>query len=190
MRSRTLLMAVAMLATPVLASAHQYDYTYFDGGLISRDSDRDRHDDFGLRVTGSADVTAPVALFGEYVGAGDFTHFSAGGLFHTPVADFVDVNFGASVEHEELPRGDGTGLGVRAGLRWVFLDSRLELNPEILHTRIFHQTDTSLRGTILYGIARQLDLAGALQVGDEDRAEIGLRYNFGGMNTGYCRPRY
>src|SRR5919109_1139691 len=147
-RSRTLLWAVAAvsLALPALASAHQYDYTYLDGGLISRDSSRDRNDDFGVRLSGSADVTAPVALFGEYVGAGDFDHFSAGGMFHTPIADFVDINFGASIEHESLPRETGTGLGVRAGLRWVFLDSRLELNPEILHTRIFHQTDTSLRG--------------------------------------------
>ena len=188
-RSRTLLVAVASLVLPTLASAHQYDYTYFDGGVVSRDSDRDRHDDFGLRLTGSADLTAPVAIFGEYVGAGSYEHFTAGGLFHTPIADFVDINFGASLEHETLPRDSDTGLGIRGGLRWVFLDNRLELNPEILHTRIFHQTDTSLRGTVLYGIAPQLDLAGALQVGDESRAELGLRYNFGNART-YERPRY
>ena len=187
MRSRTLLMAVALLAMPALASAHQYDYTYFDGGFISRDSDRDRNDDFGLRLTGSADITTtPIALFGEYVGAGDFDHLTAGAMFHTPIADYVDINVGASLEHERIPNDSDTGLGLRAGLRWVFLDNRLELDPEVIHERIFNTTDTSLRGGVLYRLMPQLDLAGALQVGDEDRAELGLRYNFGTPN-GYRR---
>lgn len=178
--SRTLALAVmaAGLAMPVAAA----DYRFLDGGVVDRDGS-----DMGVRLAGSADVTYPVAVFGEVIDAGTYEQLSVGGLYHTPIAQGLDFNVGGSLEAVDAGFEDDTGLGVRAGLRWFVPDTRgLELSPEVRHVRVFDTSITSIRAAALFPVTRRFLMAGALQGGDDDRVELGVRYNFGApaANTG------
>ncbi len=165
----------ASLLLPAAAAAHNYNYV--DGGFLARDAGPD--DDAGIHLSGSADIERPVALFGEYTDTGEFSHLSAGAMFHAPLTHVLDFTVGGSLESVDQGRRDDVGFGLRGGLRWQVLPSRLELNPEMRHLRVFDDTRTSLRGNALYRVVPRLDLQGAVQAGDDDLVELGLRYNFG-----------
>jgi len=136
MQLKSLVLAVmaAGLAMPVAAA----DYRFLDGGVVDREGS-----DMGVRLAGSADVTYPVAVFGEVIDAGVYEQLSA-------------------------------------GLRWFVPETRgLELSPEVRHVMVFDSSVTSIRAAALFPMTRQMLLQGALQGGDDDRVEVGLRYNFG-----------
>jgi hypothetical protein len=173
MKLKTLVLAVmaAGLAMPVAAA----DYRFLDGGVVDRDGS-----DMGVRLAGSADVTYPVAVFGEVIDAGVYEQLSAGLMYHAPVGTGLDFNVGGSLEAVDAGTADDTGLGVRAGLRWFVPETRgLELSPEVRHVMVFDSSITSIRAAALFPMTRQMLLQGALQGGDDDRVEVGLRYNFG-----------
>ena len=168
-----LLSLTAALLLPGTAAA--LDYRYVDGGFV----DRDTSTGLGVRMAGSAALTPPLALFGEVVDDDQFTQVSAGALFHTPIDSQLDFNAGGSVEIIDTGAGDDTGLGARMGLRWMVPDTRgLELSPEVRHV-VFDNSITVLRANALYPLTRNLLMQGALQGGDDDRIEIGVRYTFG-----------
>jgi len=173
------LVAVAMLlAFPTLAAAH--NYTYIEGGFLHRDFDPDRDDKNGFRVAGSINIISPIAAFAEYDHTGELHQLSVGGLFHVPLNHALDLNLGASVEHVDTDHhGDDTGYGLRGGVRWQLDNAKLELSPELRYTDVLNSTDVSGRIGVLYALTPELDLQGALQGGDDDRVEVGLRYNFG-----------
>ena len=173
---RKTLAAVAVFAT-LPAAAATFDYNYVDGGFMHRHNDF--ASDSGVRLGGSLDLAPPVALFGEYSNTGNYDQFSVGGLFHAPLNDALDLNLGASIEHASAPHDSDTGFGLRAGVRWNLVPGQWELNPELRYVNILHQDDISARVAALYHVNRSLDLQAAVQAGDEDRAELGLRYNFG-----------
>lgn len=165
-----LAMMAAGLSLPVAAA----DYRYLDGGVVDRDGS-----DMGLRMAGSGELTPPLAAFGEIVDAGQYEQLSAGLMFHTPFGPGVDFNAGASLEAVDTGRNDDTGLGARAGLRWLVPESRgLELSPEVRHVMVFNDVITSVRAGALFPIAPRFHMLGALQAGDDDRIELGLRYSF------------
>ena len=165
---------LAAAVTPPAAAA-EGDYSFLDGGVVDRDGS-----DMGVRIGGSADVSYPVALFGEVVDAGEFEQLSAGALYHTRVGQGLDFNVGGSLEAVDAGNQDDTGLGFRAGLRWFVPETRgLELGPEVRHVMVFDSSITSIRANALFPVSPRLNLAGAIQGGDDDRIEAGLRYDFG-----------
>ncbi|MEQ1439817.1 hypothetical protein AAG565_10655 [Fontimonas sp. SYSU GA230001] len=176
-RKHRLLSLAAALLFALPAAAMADDYTYLEGGFLDRDNGR-RADDSGLRIAGSGSITRDIALIGEYADTGNFEQFSAGAIFHAPIERGLDWFAGATLEFADAGRDDDTGFGLRGGLRWRFARA-FELSPEIRHVRLFDSGDTSLRVAGLFRVAPQLDLQAALQAGDDDRIEAGLRYTFG-----------
>lgn len=172
---KTIAAAAAVAILPMTAFA--FDYNNVEGGFVHLHNDSGS--DNGFRIGGSFAIAPPVAVFGEYDHGGDVDRISAGGLFHTPIHSNLDLNLGASLEHGSLPHDHDTGFGLRAGLRWNAVPGELELDPELRYVSLFNRDDVSARLGGLYHINRNLDLQAALQAGDEDRAEVGLRYNFG-----------
>lgn len=171
------------LLLPAVAAAH--DYSYVEGGFVNHDRGRRTPgDDNGFRLAGSLDIgVAPLALIGEYVDTGDFSQLTAGLIFHTPLSKVLDLNAGASLERVDTGRDDDFGLGLRGGVRWLVLPSprtfeRLEATAELRQLFVFSDTSTSLRAGALYRIADNLDAQGAVQAGDDDRVEVGVRYYF------------
>lgn len=162
---------------PTLVAAH--NYTYIEGGFV--DLDNEHYDDSGLRIAGSADIAPPIALIGEYADVDRWEQLSAGALFHKPLNRDLDLNLGATLEQLDLGHADDTGYGLRAGLRWRPPTlSGLEFAPEVRYLDVFEEEFASLRIGALFRLAPALDLQGAVQGGDDDRVEVGLRYNFSG----------
>lgn len=168
---------LALLGMLLSVPALSHNYTFLDGAVMSRDDGRE--DDAGLRIAGTGDLVPHLAAIGQVVSTGEFDQLSAGAMFHTPISTAMDVTLGGTLEFVDDGRRDDTGLGARAGVRWQAIPARFELNPEILHVNVFDDIQSSLRVAGLYYLDRRLDLHGALQGGDEDRFEMGLRYNFG-----------
>jgi len=168
--------ALAILS--VAPAVWAYDYSYLEGGYVS--IDRRRNDDSGLRLAGSVSVTPRVALIGEFVDVGeDYSQLSAGALFHTPINPQWDLALGATFEQVDVGSEDDTGFGLRGGARWRQPGGRLQLEPEVRLVDVFNDTASSARLGAQFELAPQLDLAGALQGGDDDRLELGVRYRFG-----------
>ena len=175
---------LAMMAVGLALPAAAADYRYLDGGVVDRDGS-----DTGVRMAGSGELTAPLAAFGEVVDAGQYEQLSAGLMFHTPFATGLDFNAGATLEAVDTGGQDDTGYGARAGLRWQVPQSNgLELNPEVRHVVVFNDVITSFRAGALFPVAPRFNLLGALQAGDDDRVELGMRYSFGTPRN--TRPSY
>ena len=166
--------ATAMLL-PAVCLAH--DYTYLEGGYVSVDNGS--NDDGGYNLGASLNVLPNLAVIGEWTDTGPFEQLSAGGLFHTPLTNTVDINLGATFEHADAGAVDDTGYGLRGGMRRWAVPGKFELIPEVRYVDVFNSDATSLRATGLVRVARQLDLEGMVQSGDDDRFGVGLRYNFG-----------
>lgn len=176
-------LSVIVLLLPAIASA--FEYSHVEGGFVSHDrGPRTAGDDSGFRLAGSLDLMrAPLALIGEYLDTGDFSQLSAGLIFHTPLNRVMDLNAGVTLEHVDTGRDDDLGMGLRGGVRWLILPGprnfeRLEAGAELRQLFVFSDSSTSLRASALYRIADQLDAQAAVQAGDDDRVEVGLRYNF------------
>lgn len=173
-----LIRTIALAAGTALAlplAAHAHNYTYVEGGYVSLDNDAE--DDSGFRIAGLGAIAPSFALIGEYVDTGDFEQLSAGAVFHQPIDRSLDWFAGATLEMVDVPGDDDTGFGLRGGLRWSFAKA-FELIPEIRHVDVFDEGFTSLRLAGLFRVAPRLDIQAALQGGDDDRFEAGLRYNF------------
>lgn len=171
--TRAILIAATLIALPGAATA--FDYTWLEGGYLSRDNGR--VDESGLRIAGSAAVAPAVALIGEYADTDDFEQFSAGAIYHAPIRPDLDWFAGGTLEFADAGRNDDTGYGLRGGLRWHFAKA-FEMSPEIRHVELFDSGDTSLRLAGLFRVTPALDVQAALQGGDDDRFEAGVRYNF------------
>ena len=174
-RARQAAALAVMTLLPAVASAA--DYTYIEGGFI------DRHDygqsGAGGRVAGSVDLPLlPLAIIAEYDGTDGLHQVDAGAIFHVPIVPTVNLFGGATIEHGDRSGDTSTGVGARAGVRWRTLPN-LELSPELRYVHLYGDNQTSIRLNALYTIAPHLDLQGAIQGGDEQRYEVGLRYNFG-----------
>lgn len=172
-------LAAAALLLPLGVLAH--NYTYLEGGYLNRDYGPE--DDGGFRIAGSGSIHDNFALIGEYTDVGDLDTITAGLLFHTPLTNVIDLNLGATFEHVDAGPWDDSGYGLRGGVRWQLMD-RIELNPEVRYVDIGDGNDTSLRLAGLFAITPEIDLQAALQGGDDDRVEVGVRYNFGPRLTG------
>ncbi len=149
------------------------NYSYIEGGYIERD------DNGGLRLSASIALDPRLAAFGAISETGRVDTLSAGLMLHQPINPELDWTAGLSLESFESGRHQDTGLGVRAGLRWQPPTSpKLELNPEIRHREIFDSGHTSLRVAVLIALDAPWHLQLAVQAGDEDSLEAGVRYDF------------
>lgn len=179
-RSLAAFSALSTLGLMPLAS-QAADYTYIEGGFIQR------HDygetGAGGRVAGSFDLpTIPLAIIGEFDGTNGLNQFDAGVVFHMPIVRQLSFFAGGTLEHADR-NGKGyddssTGPGGRVGLRWQ-ANQVLELSPELRLVHLYHDDQVSVRLNALLNIAPHLDVQGAVQGGDEQRYEVGLRYSFG-----------
>lgn len=176
MNSRTYLKTgvAALLLAPALASA--YSYNYLEGGYLNRDQ---AGSDSGFRVAGAFDVFDPVALIAEFDHVDSFDQISVGALYHMPLQRGLDLNLGATFENFDYSHGSDSGLGLRAGLRWQLPQTKLELNPELRYVSVGDEDGMSLRVAALYPVAPKLKLQGSVQFGDDDRFDLGVRYEFG-----------
>jgi len=183
----TKLAAVAALAAlPTLAAAH--NYSYLEGGYVNRDNYGTNDDnENGFRIGGSGDVHSNVALIGEYGSTGDIDQISAGAQFHAPINPMLDFTAGATAEHVDIDSADDTGYGLRSGVRWQTADGRFELWPEVRYIDVFDDDATSARLGGAVAVNNALDVTAAAQGGDDDRYEVGLRYNFGPRLTTAAR---
>lgn len=170
---KNLLTAFAALALPGAALAH--NYTYVEGGFVDRDLEG--ADDSGFRIAGSGQVHRQLALIGEYTDTGDLEQTGLGLRVFGPLRPDVDWTAAATMEFLDTRFDDDTGYGLRGGLRWRFARA-FELNPEIVHFDVFDEGFTSLRLAGLFDIDPNLAVQAALQGGDDDRIEAGIRYSF------------
>jgi hypothetical protein len=179
-RSLAVFSAFSVLGLVPLA-AQAADYTYVEGGFI------ERHDygesGPGGRVAGSVDLRAiPLAIIGEYDGTDGLSQFDAGAIFHMPINRELDFFAGATLEHVDRDgkgvNDNDTGVGGRIGLRWQ-ANQQVELAPEVRVVHLYHEDQATVRLNALFNLMPHLDLQGAVQGGDEQRYEVGLRYNFG-----------
>ncbi len=164
---------LSTVALPGAALAHSY--TYIEGGFLDRDNGVT--DDSGIRIAGSGQIARQFALIGEYADTGRYEQFSFGGQFFGPIDRDLDWTAGATLESVDIGPRDDTGFGLRAGLRWRFAKA-FEMHPEIRHVDVFDRRDTSLRVAGLFHFDRNLAIQAALQGGDDDRFEAGIRYSF------------
>ena len=98
-------------------------------------------------------------------------------MMFAPINRDLDWTAGATLEFADAGRDDDTGFGLRGGLRWHFARA-FELNPELRYVDVFDEDGVSLRLAGLFGVTPNLEIQAALQGGDDDRFEAGLRYNF------------
>jgi hypothetical protein len=167
------LAVAAFSLTPMLAQAH--NYTYLEGGIVNQD--QGSNDETGFRIAGSVDLAAPIALFGEYADIDQYNQISAGALYHRSLDRGVDLILGASLENVDVGVDDDTGIGLRGGVRWQAIPN-LELNPEVRYVDVFNEDLVSFRLAGLFSVTKELALQAAAQGGDDDRFELGVRYNF------------
>ena len=164
----------ALLAAP---AASAFNYTYIEGGYTSIDLDYG-DDESGFRLGGSFDIAPQVALIAEYNDWDDLAQLSIGAIYHAPLQKDLDFFAGGTFERIDYDIDDDTGFGLRAGLRWQVPNLPIQLIPEVRYLDVLDDSLTSFRVTGLFTIAPRVDLVAGLQTGDDDRLELGARYNF------------
>lgn len=167
------LAALALL--PGLASAA--DYNNIEGGFIQRDNYG--RSDAGFRIGGSLGVAPSVAAYTEFTNNDELNQFSAGAIFHAPINQELDWFAGGGLEYVDVGPADDLGFGLRGGLRYT-PTSIIELSPEIRYYDAGGDGQASLRLSGAYTVAPHLALVAAVQGGDDNRFEAGVRYRFGG----------
>lgn len=174
--TRCAAIALVLGAAPGIASAAA-SYNYLEGGFLFRDTFG--NDDAGGRVAGMFNVAKPLALYGEFSSNDSFDQFSAGAIFHQPINGELDWFAGGGLEYVDVGPFDDLGFGLRGGLRWTPLKA-FEVTPELRYFNVEDEGVVSFRVGGTYAFSPPFALTGALQGGDDDRVEIGLRWNFGG----------
>lgn len=166
---------LAFSAAPGIAGAAA-SYNYVEGGFLFRDSYG--NDDAGGRVAALFSITQPLALYGEFSSNDDLDQFSVGAIFHQPINSELDWFAGGGLEYVDVGPFDDFGYGLRGGLRWTPLKA-FEVTPEIRYFDAVGDGQVSFRVGGTYAFSPPFALTGAVQGGDDDRVEIGVRWNFG-----------
>lgn len=167
-------LALALTGASGLASAANYNY--LEGGFLFRDNYG--NDDAGFRIGGSVALAGPLAAYGEFTSNDRVDQFSAGALFHQPINSELDWFAGGGLEYVDIGPEDDLGFGLRGGLRWTPLKA-FEVTPELRYYDSVGDGQLSFRVGGVYAFSPPFALTAALQGGDDDRVEVGLRWNFG-----------
>lgn len=175
-RSHWLSMTTAALLLGSTGAATAASYDYLEGGVLFRDVYG--QDDAGFRAGGLLSITGPIAAYGEFSSNDRVDQFSAGALFHQPINAELDWFAGGGLEYVDVGPADDLGFGLRGGLRWTPLKA-FEVTPEIRYFDAVGDGLLSFRVGGLYAFSPPFALVAAVQGGDDDRVEVGLRWNFG-----------
>jgi hypothetical protein len=171
---RTAALAVALTSVSGIASAA--NYSFLEGGVLFRDTYGEN--DAGFRIGGSVALTSPLAAYGEFTSNDNIDQFSTGVLFHQPINSEIDWFAGGGLEYVDIGIDDELGFGLRGGLRWTPLKA-FEVTPEIRYFDAVDDGRVSFRVGGTYTFSPPFALTAAVQGGDDDRVEVGLRWNFG-----------
>lgn len=171
---RRAIAVLAITALPGLASAASYNY--LEGGFLFRDTYGE--DDAGFRIGGSVALAEPLAAYGEFSSNDRVDQLSAGVIFHQPINQGLDWFAGGGLEFVDVGPQDELGYGFRGGLRWTPLKA-FEVTPELRYFDAVGDGRLSFRVGGVYAFSPPFALTAALQGGDDDRVEFGLRWNFG-----------
>lgn len=166
--------ALTLLPGMVLAA----DYNHIEGGFIQRDTYG--RSDAGVRVGGMLGILPSVAAYSEFSNNDELNQFSVGAVFHAPLTSQVDAFAGGGLEYVDIGASDDLGYGIRGGLRFT-PTSVIELSPEVRYFNAVGDGRVSFRLGGAYYFAPRFALVAALQGGDDDRFEAGIRYRFGGV---------
>ena len=170
---KALALATAVVLVPTMASAA--DYNLVEGGFIQRDNYG--RSDAGVRIAGMGDVVDALAVYGEFSSNDELNQFSTGLLFHAAINGEVDLFGGGGLEYVDVGPNEEVGFGLRGGARWS-PSNTIEFTPELRYYNAFDRGEVSLRLGGAYHINPRFALVAALQGGDDDRAEAGIRYYF------------
>lgn len=173
---RRLTALAALSLVPGMVSAA--DYNHIEGGFIQRDTYG--RSDAGVRVGGMLGIVPSIAAYSEFSSNDELNQFSAGAVFHAPISQEVDFFAGGGIEYLDVGPSDDLGYGLRGGLRYT-PSKVIELSPEIRYFDAVGDGRVSLRLSGAYYIAPRFALVAAVQGGDDDRLEAGVRYRFGGV---------
>ncbi|WP_292997936.1 hypothetical protein [Nevskia sp.] len=167
-------LALIPALAPGLATAA--DYNYIEGGFLLRDNYGSSEG--GFRVGGSVELTGPLAAYSEFTTNNDVNQFSVGAVFHNPITREVDWFAGGGLEYVDVGNTDDLGFGLRGGIHWT--PSKLvTLTPELRYYDAVGDGQFSARLSGSYNLTPQFALVAAVQGGDDDRFEAGIRYRFG-----------
>lgn len=175
--------AIAALAIGAPAMAADFNYNYFDVGLILADTPGS--DGKGLGAAGSMDLPQlhqNATAFGG-VSFVDFDGFSslnleAGLGFHWPIASVVDFNGGLGLNFQKISNGGGSDLGftLNAGVRAVPFSPAWELDGGLKYVDIGNYDDTSIVLGTRYTFKPGMSAGVHLQSGDVDYWILSVRW--------------
>ncbi len=173
---KTLSLAGMAAGTTLAFASAAHDYSFAEGGYVS--VDRGRDDDSGLRLAGSLPINAQFNAFAEFLDTGSYSQAEVGAQWHRPIAPRLDVTAGLSIANVDVDSTDDSGIGLRAGLRWLSPNRQFEINPEIRSLEVFDDRVTALRLSGLVALSPGFHALATVQGGDDDRLELGLRAGF------------
>lgn len=166
--------ALAMPAAPALA----HNYTYVDVLYLSTEPDQGEDFD-GFGIGGAAAVAPDLHVFGQVSDQDELERLTAGLAINHRLQPGLDLVAGGSFESAEIGNNDDTGIGLRADLRWLVPDTRLELSPGLRYVDLYDDGDTALRLAGRYALTPAVRFQAGVELGDDaDTFEAGARFEF------------
>ncbi len=163
------------------AKQNVFDYNYAEAEFVDYDAG-----DSGFKLTGSFDLKSNAGIIGHFATASNYTELGFGGDYHAkfdvlPNADYL---FYGGFERGEFSFDgifadytyDDSGFFFGGGVRSQLME-QLEVDGEISYHSFF-DGDIRLTGRVLYKLGEHLDLKAQLDLEDNDRFSIGVRYYY------------
>ena len=176
--------ALAMLAMGGQALAEDFDYHFFDAGLILADAGGG-NDGFGMGVAASMDVEGLYQNATAFGGAsyvdfdgGHVMNLNAGMGFHWPIASVVDFNGGLALEFQKYT-GSSSDLGfsLNAGVRARPFSPAWELDGGLQYLDVGLYEDTRVVLGARYTFRTGMSAGVHLNSGDVDYWTLSLRWD-------------
>jgi hypothetical protein len=175
--------AIAALAFGAPAMAADFNYNFFDVGLILADTPGS--DGKGIGVLGSMDLPQ-LHDNATAVGGVSFVDFDGGSVlnlegglgFHWPIASVVDFTGGLGLNYQRVSNGGGSDLGftLNAGVRAVPFSPQWELNGGLKYVDIGPFDDTSIVLGTRYTFKPGMSAGIHLTSGDIDYWTLSVRW--------------
>lgn len=178
MNTKKIAKLVGIAALGCSASALAHNYTYIDALYLNTDPDTGEDFD-GFGIGGAAAVSPDLHLFGQISDQDELERLTAGLALNHNLQPGLDLVAGASFESIEIGNSDDTGIGLRADLRWLVPDTRLELAPGLRYVDLYDDGDTALRLAGRFAISPKVKLQAAMEFADDaDTVSAGARFEF------------
>lgn len=174
--------AVLAMAMPFAATA-DINYSFVELDYILFDDDDDTN---AYRLKGSFAITDNIFILGDYttfdLDEGDFDTVSLGVGYRHGINEQLDLYGALSIEYVDADIDDDTGLGLRAGARFMVMP-QLELKGELHHINDVFEEDTTLvtlGGQFLFtpAIGAVLEYTADTDSDGDNAIILGGRFNF------------